>query len=73
MRKKYNVNSFVAGNCYSYIISDNGQALIVDPHISLAKIYSKKLLSKGLSLVGIVDTHTHADHISSAALQAQRW
>jgi glyoxylase-like metal-dependent hydrolase (beta-lactamase superfamily II)/rhodanese-related sulfurtransferase len=73
MRKKYNVNSFIAGNCYSYLISENGQALIVDPHISLVEKYSQKLVSNGLSLVGIVDTHTHADHISSAALLKKKY
>lgn len=73
MRKKYNVNSFIAGNCYSYLISDNGQALIIDPHISLVEKYSKRLVSKGLSLVGIVDTHTHADHISSAAILKKKF
>ncbi|MHC4264627.1 MAG: MBL fold metallo-hydrolase, partial [Planctomycetota bacterium] len=73
MRKKYNVNSFVAANCYSYLISDNGQALIIDPHISLVEKYSKKLVSKGLSFAGIVDTHTHADHISSAAILKKKY
>jgi glyoxylase-like metal-dependent hydrolase (beta-lactamase superfamily II)/rhodanese-related sulfurtransferase len=73
MRKKYNVNSFIAGNCYSYLFSDNGQALIIDPHISLVEKYSKQLVSKGLSLVGIVDTHTHADHISSAAILKKKY
>jgi glyoxylase-like metal-dependent hydrolase (beta-lactamase superfamily II)/rhodanese-related sulfurtransferase len=73
MLKKYNVNSLIAGNCYSYLIGDNGQALIIDPHISLVEKYSKKLVSKGLSLVGIVDTHTHADHISSAAIVKKKY
>lgn len=65
---KNSVLSFAAGNCYSYFITDRQQAILVDPHISLVEEYSKKLVKKGLSLVGIVDTHTHADHISSAAI-----
>jgi glyoxylase-like metal-dependent hydrolase (beta-lactamase superfamily II)/rhodanese-related sulfurtransferase len=73
MRKKYNVYSFSAGSCYSYIISDNGLALIIDPHISLVEKYSKILISKGLSLAGIVDTHMHADHISSAAILKKKY
>ena len=68
MQKKYNVSSFISGNCYSYLIFDAGQALIIDPHISLVKKYSQKLANKGLSLKAIIDTHTHADHVSSAAI-----
>jgi len=68
MTKNTSVILFTAGNCYSYFITDNQQAVLVDPHISLVEEYSKKLIKKGLSLVGIVDTHTHADHISSAAI-----
>ena len=70
MQKKYNVSSFIAGNCYSYLITDSKKALIIDPHISLVEQYAKKLAKKGLSLVGIVDTHTHADHPSGAAALA---
>ena len=73
MQKKYDINSFVAGNCYSYLISDNTQALIIDPHISLVEKYSKSLRSKSLSLVGIFDTHTHADHLSSAAILKKKY
>jgi glyoxylase-like metal-dependent hydrolase (beta-lactamase superfamily II)/rhodanese-related sulfurtransferase len=68
MAKNNSVISFTAGSCYSYLITDSQQAILVDPHISLVEEYSKKLIKKGLSLVGIVDTHTHADHISSAAI-----
>ncbi|UCC21709.1 MAG: MBL fold metallo-hydrolase, partial [Planctomycetota bacterium] len=71
--KKNSVISFAAGNCYSYLITDGGKALLVDPHISLVEQYAKKLVKKGLSLVGIFDTHTHADHISSAAILKKRY
>ena len=73
MAKNTTVMSFTAGNCYSYFITDTQQAILVDPHISLVKEYSKKLIKKGLSLVGIVDTHTHADHISSAAILKKKY
>lgn len=65
---KNSVISFTAGNCYSYFIVDSQRAILVDPHISLVDEYFIKLVKRGLSLVGIVDTHTHADHISSAAI-----
>ena len=73
MAKNNSVISFSAGNCYSYFITDNQQAILVDPNISLVEEYSKKLIKKGLSLVGIVDTHTHADHISSAAILKKKY
>lgn len=73
MAKNTGVISFTAGSCYSYFITDSQQAILVDPHISLVETYSKKLTKKGLSLVGIVDTHTHADHISSAAILKKKY
>jgi glyoxylase-like metal-dependent hydrolase (beta-lactamase superfamily II)/rhodanese-related sulfurtransferase len=69
MAQNTSVISFTAGSCYSYFITDSQQAILVDPHIS----HSKKLTKKGLSLVGIVDTHTHADHISSAAILKKKY
>ncbi len=73
MARNTGVISFAAGNCYSYLITNNKQAILVDPHISLVKEYSKKLTSKGFVLMGIVDTHTHADHISSAAILKKKY
>jgi glyoxylase-like metal-dependent hydrolase (beta-lactamase superfamily II)/rhodanese-related sulfurtransferase len=62
------VKQFVAGSCYSYILSSNNEALIIDPHISLVETYKKYLTKNNLSPKFIVDTHTHADHFSSAAV-----
>ncbi|HAL45553.1 MAG TPA: Zn-dependent hydrolase, partial [Phycisphaerales bacterium] len=62
------VKHFSAGSCYSYIISSDNQALIVDPHISLIEKYKQYLTSNNLLLKYIVDTHTHADHFSGAAV-----
>ncbi|MHC4488662.1 MAG: MBL fold metallo-hydrolase [Planctomycetota bacterium] len=73
MRNEYSIISFVAENCHSYMIAASKQALIIDPHISLVEQYTRKLTKKSLSLVGIVDTHTHADHISSSSLLKKRY
>jgi glyoxylase-like metal-dependent hydrolase (beta-lactamase superfamily II)/rhodanese-related sulfurtransferase len=62
------VKQFIAGSCYSYVLSSNNEALIVDPHISLIEEYKKYLTKNNLALKFIVDTHTHADHFSSAAV-----
>ena len=63
-----NFKQFAAGSCYSYIISSGKEALVVDPHISLLEDYEGYLKKNGLSLKYIVDTHTHADHFSLAAV-----
>jgi glyoxylase-like metal-dependent hydrolase (beta-lactamase superfamily II)/rhodanese-related sulfurtransferase len=62
------VKQFIAGSCYSYVLSSSNEALIVDPHISLIEEYKKYLTKNNLALKFIVDTHTHADHFSSAAV-----
>jgi glyoxylase-like metal-dependent hydrolase (beta-lactamase superfamily II)/rhodanese-related sulfurtransferase len=59
---------FIAGSCYSYILSSQIEALIIDPHISLKQEYKKYLDKNHLVLKAIVDTHTHADHFSLAAV-----
>jgi len=62
------IKQFVAGSCYSYILSSNNEALVIDPHISLVETYKKYLTKNNFTLKYIVDTHTHADHFSSAAI-----
>ena len=62
------IKQFIAGSCYSYILSSENEALIIDPHISLPGEYRKYLTKNKLTLKYIVDTHTHADHFSSAAV-----
>lgn len=68
MAKDFMVKQFVAGSCYSYILSSRDEALIIDPHINMQEEYASYLKKKGLSLRFIVDTHTHADHFSLAAV-----
>jgi len=62
------IRQFVAGSCYSYLLSSKSEALIIDPHISLLDEYRKYLTKNKLTLRLIVDTHTHADHFSLAAV-----
>jgi glyoxylase-like metal-dependent hydrolase (beta-lactamase superfamily II)/rhodanese-related sulfurtransferase len=62
------IKQFIAGSCYSYILSSKDEALIIDPHISLLDEYGKYLTKNKLTLKLIVDTHTHADHFSLAAV-----
>ncbi|TFG49034.1 MAG: MBL fold metallo-hydrolase, partial [Candidatus Brocadiia bacterium] len=62
------IKQFIAGSCYSYILGFENEALLIDPHISLPEEYREYLTNNKLTLKFIVDTHTHADHFSSAAV-----
>lgn len=55
--------------CLSYVVSDNAskKALLIDPSEEVAtEAYLGYLKDNGLTLEYLVETHTHADHISSA-------
>ncbi len=67
MGKDFMMKQFAAGSCYSYILSSRNEALIIDPHISLQGEYTRYLKKAGLTLKFIIDTHTHADHISGGS------
>lgn len=67
------LKQFIAGSCYSYILSSKQEAMVIDPHISLLGEYSEYLKKNKLALKFIVDTHTHADHFSLAAVLKKRF
>ncbi|UCB56844.1 MAG: MBL fold metallo-hydrolase [Candidatus Omnitrophota bacterium] len=73
MSAKLKVRQFAAGSCYSYILNCQSEAFIIDPHISLPEEYIGYLDKHGLTLKYIVDTHTHADHFSLAAILKERF
>ncbi|MDY6931450.1 MAG: MBL fold metallo-hydrolase [Halobacteriota archaeon] len=54
--------------CRTYLIAseDTNDAVIVDPVFDEVENYSETIEKKGLSLKYIIDTHTHADHISGS-------
>ncbi|OHB55090.1 MAG: hypothetical protein A2Y07_05495 [Planctomycetes bacterium GWF2_50_10] len=62
------IKQFIAGSCYSYILSSNTESAIIDPHVSLVDTYKKYITKNSLTLKYIIDTHTHADHFSAAAV-----
>lgn len=68
MNKGPTVKQFIAGSCNSYIVSSQAEALVIDPHISLKQEYKQYLNNNRLKLKFIIDTHTHADHFSLAAV-----
>ena len=68
MRASFTVEQIRSGACFSYVLVSGSQMLLIDPHITKPGVYRDLLSKRGLTLAGIVDTHTHADHISSAAI-----
>lgn len=71
--EQFKFKQFAAGSCYSYILSSQNESLIIDPHISLSEEYAGYLAKEKLSLKFIMDTHTHADHFSLAAVLKKKY
>ncbi|MFC4451173.1 MBL fold metallo-hydrolase [Halorussus aquaticus] len=51
--------------CVSYLVHDGGEALIVDPSQYIDQ-YLGAADERDLDIVGVADTHAHADHVSGA-------
>lgn len=60
------IKQFISGNCYSYIISSASKCIIIDPHSNLKDAYLNYIEKNKLQLCYVIDTHTHADHLSLA-------
>ncbi|MCW5892771.1 MAG: MBL fold metallo-hydrolase [bacterium] len=58
--------------CLSYVVVVDGEALVVDPSRDAAW-YARFVADLGAQVVGVVDTHVHADHVSGAPALAARW
>jgi len=56
----------------AYLLASDGEALVVDPPRHLAPIIAL-LERRGLDLVGVAETHVHADFLSGAAELARRF
>jgi sulfur dioxygenase len=57
---------------YTYLLADQGQAVLIDPVFEQAERDSALLRELGLQLLATLDTHVHADHITAAWLHRQR-
>jgi glyoxylase-like metal-dependent hydrolase (beta-lactamase superfamily II)/rhodanese-related sulfurtransferase len=62
------VNQLRAENCFAYLIADAdlGDAILVDPRADRVEDYLRDLDERGLRLSRVIETHTHADHLSGA-------
>ena len=63
------VHQMRAENCLAYLIADSEtrDAALVDPRADRVADYLRELEERGLRLRLVIETHTHADHLSGAA------
>lgn len=61
-------------SCKTYLIasSETKEAMVVDPVLEHVEEYMKTLKDKGLKLRYVIDTHTHADHITGGTALRDR-
>jgi sulfur dioxygenase len=57
---------------YTYLLADNGEAILIDPVFEQALRDAALVAELGLRLVATLDTHVHADHVTGAWLLRQR-
>lgn len=57
--------------CVSYLVHDRGEAVVVDPSQHVGE-YLEDAEDLGVEVVGVVDTHAHADHVSGGPPLADR-
>ncbi|WBW98987.1 MBL fold metallo-hydrolase [Oceanirhabdus sp. W0125-5] len=61
-------------DCMSYMIFDEKKksAVIIDPKLDYVDFYLNLLEEKDGKLIMVIDTHTHADHLSGAPLLVEK-
>jgi len=56
------------GACWTYLLTDeNNNCVLIDPVIIHVEDYLKLIQDRKLNLTHVIDTHTHADHISAGS------
>jgi glyoxylase-like metal-dependent hydrolase (beta-lactamase superfamily II) len=53
-----------SSGCLGYLVADGDEAVVVDPLLAFVDTYEQDARALGTDLVGAVDTHIHADHVS---------
>lgn len=68
------VEQLAHGPCKSYLLSceETARALLVDPVAARTDELAQLLDERGLTLDLVLDTHTHADHVSGGAELSER-
>jgi len=62
----------IGKGCLGYILISDGEALILDPPLH-TETYLRLLEESGARLVGVADTHVHADYVSGAPVLAKEF
>ncbi len=57
--------------CLSYLIGGDGEAAVIDPSVS-AEVYQRLASERGWTIVEVLDTHVHADHLSRGRALSER-
>ena len=57
--------------CLSYVIRSGPDAVVVDPSRSI-EVYERFVEGLGAKIIGVYDTHVHADHISGGPALSKR-
>ena len=61
----------VGKGCLSYLIGSQGEAIVIDASLQ-PKVYLDLAKSRGWSIIAVLDTHIHADHLSRSRLLAEQ-
>ena len=56
--------------CLSYLVHSAGEGLVIDPSVE-EQVYRDLAEERGVRIVGVLDTHVHADHLSRARSLAE--
>ncbi|MFW6207027.1 MAG: MBL fold metallo-hydrolase [Gemmatimonadota bacterium] len=51
--------------CLSYVVGSGSEALVIDPALD-PEVFEVEAEKRGWRIVGVVETHVHADHLSRA-------
>ncbi|NOJ32832.1 MAG: sulfurtransferase [Candidatus Nitrosocosmicus sp.] len=55
----------IGKGCLSYMLISDSQAIVIDPLFPAEK-YQKMAIQNNATIIKVIDTHQHADHLSSA-------
>ncbi len=58
--------------CVSYLVEADGRGVVVDPSLYVER-YHEIADARDVELVGAIDTHAHADHVSGGRIMAKEW